>query len=184
MATAHATPIHTMVVGVFDNLAHARAAIEDLRRAGFRDGQIGFLARSTDRRPGTDTDDFNSAEGAGVGAAVGASLGGVAGLTLAAAAFPPTGPAVLGGALAAFLTSVAGGAAAGGLLGAVVGAGYTDEDHRWFEDELKRGRVLVTVHEADERAENARDILRKHNGTIREPSPIGTYGTGLPATPY
>jgi hypothetical protein len=184
MATAHATPIHTMVVGVFDDLGHARAAIEDLRRAGFRDGQIGFLARSTERAPGTDPEDFNAVEGAGVGAAVGAGLGGVAGLTLAAAALTPIGPALLGGALATFLTSVAGGAAAGGLLGAVAGAGYTDDDHRWFEDELKRGRMLVTVHDADERSEEARDILRKHDGTIREPSPVGTYGSGLPATPY
>ncbi|MBO0697800.1 MAG: hypothetical protein J2P46_05365 [Zavarzinella sp.] len=44
MDTTYAAPLHTMVIGVFDNTAHARAAVEDLRRAGFRDDQIGFLS--------------------------------------------------------------------------------------------------------------------------------------------
>jgi hypothetical protein len=42
----------------------------------------------------------------------------------------------------------------------------------------------VTIHDADQRAEDAREILRKHGATVREPSAVGTYGTGVPATPY
>jgi hypothetical protein len=112
MDAAHAAPVHTMVVGVFDDPAHARTAVEDLRRAGFGDDLIGFHTPS-----------------------------------------------------------------AGTLCPA-------EENIDWIARELAAGKSLVTVHEADERAEDAREVLRRHHGEIHEPSDIGTYGTGLPATPY
>jgi hypothetical protein len=111
MDTAHAAPVHTTVVGVFDDQAGARTAVEDLRRAGFADACIGLYA-------------------------------------------PGCGP------------------------------GACEENSRWFESELAAGKSVVTVHGADERAEEAREVLRHNHGTIHEPSDIGTYGAGLPATPY
>jgi hypothetical protein len=112
MDTAHAAPVHTTVVGVFDDEARARAAVEDLRRDGFADTCIGLYV------PG-------------------------------------------GGA-----------------------PGSCEENSDWFRKELADGKSIVTVHEADQRAEDAREVLRHHHGSIQEPSDIGTYGTGLPATPY
>jgi len=111
MATPLTAPVHTMVVGVFDDPAHARAATADLQSAGFRDDCVRFTA------PGSR---------------------------------PPAG----------------------------------DDHGDWEDDELNHGKTIVTVDEADERADEARGILRRHGGTIREPSPVGTYGTGLPATPF
>jgi hypothetical protein len=111
MPTAYESPIHTTVIGVFDNPDRARAAIDGLRVAGF---------------PTEDTR----------------------------------------------------------LIGRAPGSDVSVEDGRWFEAELRAGRTVVTVHDADQRAEEAREVLRAHGGAIREPSDIGTYGTGLPATPY
>ena len=114
MATPHTAPVHTMVVGVFDDPGHARAAETELRTAGFSDECICFIA-------------------------------------------PGSRPHAAG----------------------------SHADHGdWEQDELNDGKTILTVEEADERAEDARDIMRKHGATIREPSPIGTYGTGLPATPF
>jgi hypothetical protein len=111
MDAARTAPVHTTVVGVFDDLARARAALEELRRAGFGDNHIGFFG-------------------------------------------PGCAP------------------------------GDSEECGRGFEDELAAGKSVVIVHEADERAEEAREVIRRHEGSVREPSDIGTYGTGVPATPY
>ena len=111
MATPHTAPVHTMVVGVFDDSAHARNAVDELRIVGFSDQCVRYIA-------------------------------------------PGIHP-------------------------------KTHEEHGdWEESELKEGKTIVTVEEADERAEEVRHLLRKHGAIIREPSPVGTYGTGLPATPF
>jgi hypothetical protein len=193
MNMIQAPPIHTTVVGVFDDQAHARAAAEELRRAGFANEQIGFLGpdlrpqfEPKEVRSGFENDPTNTRweEGAGLGAAAGASVGAGVGLAAAAGLIPAIGPAVAGGALIGWLAGMGTGAAAGSLVGALVGLGIPEEEGRWYESELKAGRTMVTVQDADERAEDARSILRRHGATIREPSDVGTYGTGLPSTPY
>jgi hypothetical protein len=182
MATPVAEPIHTTVVGVFDTPANARAAIDDLCRAGFDNKCIGFITPG--KVAGELADGAQLAEGAGVGAAIGASIGGAAGMVAAAALLSPIGPAVVGGAVAAWLASVGAGAAAGSVLGALIGMGVSEEEGQWYESELKAGRSLVTVRDVDERAEEAREILRRDHGAVREPALIGSYGSGLPATPF
>jgi hypothetical protein len=118
MDTPYTDPIHTLVVGVFDDMHHARLAIAELRRAGFVDDQIDCT--SSGARPRVEATNAMSPDAAG----------------------------------------------------------------DWLEDEIKAGHTVVTVRDADQRAEEARELLREHGGSIREPSPVGTYGTGLPATPF
>jgi hypothetical protein len=118
MATPHTAPVHTLVVGVFEDVNRARVAVDDLQRAGFDEHQINC------------------------------TCGGARARVEAANDMSP------------------------------------DAGGDWLEDEIADGHTVVTVREADERAEDAREILRKHGGAIREPSPVGTYGTGLPATPF
>jgi len=118
MATVHATPIHTLVVGVFDDAAKAKAAVEELRRAGVDDDNVDCTCGG--ERPRIEAPNELSPDGRG----------------------------------------------------------------DWLDDEIGEGHTVVAVHNADERADDVRDLLRKHGATIREPSPIGSYGTGLPATPF
>jgi hypothetical protein len=179
---------HTTVVGVFPDPASARQAVAELRSAGFADNQIGVLAADsrTASEESTNPDSSHTLweEGAGVGAAAGAATGLGLGLAVAAGLIPAIGPVIAGGTLVALLASAGTGAAAGAVAGGLIGLGVPESDAEHYEQEVRSGRLLVTVHNADERADDARNILRRNNGTVREPTDIGTYGTGLPATPY
>src|ERR671932_308827 len=79
-------------------------------------------------------------EGAGIGAGVGAAFGGLA--------------------------AVAAGAAGGGLVGALIGHDFPEEEARFYESELKAGRVLVGV-KADERYTEVAEILQRFGGYDR-----------------
>ena len=169
------------VVGVFEDRAPAERAIEDLRRAGFRDDQIGIVTPSGEvaaggpagSPPETDT---------GGGAATGAVTGGVLGGILGAAAsllIPGLGPVLAGGILAATLGGAAIGAAAGGLLGALTGMGIPEEEARYYEREFRSGRTIVTV-QANGRYQEARDILRFYGAYDADAQP-GTAPVTEPA---
>ena len=118
METPYTAPVHTLVVGVFDDTAKARAALDELQRAGFEEDEIDCVCGGA--RPRVEATNEMSPDAGG----------------------------------------------------------------EWLEDELNDGHTVLTVQNADERADEVRSLLRKHGGTIREPSPVGTYGTGLPAAPY
>jgi uncharacterized protein (TIGR02271 family) len=108
-------------------------------------------------------------EGGVKGALTGGALGTIIGAG-AAALIPGVGPVLAGGILAGALTGGAAGLALGGLAGSLVGMGVPDEDARYYEDEFKQGRVLLTV-KADGRADEAREILERagaYDATRRE----------------
>jgi uncharacterized protein (TIGR02271 family) len=153
------------VVGVFEDHSHAQQAIHELKRAGFREDQIGITARR-DEATADDVDEGEgsyAAEGGVTGLATGAGLGALWGLGIVAGVLSPIGPAIAGGALAAVLTSAAAGAAAAGLTGALIGLGIPKEEAEFYEGELQSGRVIVTVR-ADGRQAEASAILRRYGG--------------------
>src|SRR5437588_5269065 len=94
-----ATP-RTTIVGVFDSRPQAQHALDELRRAGFREGQVALVAKRPDQE-GIEVTDLDAAraaqvtgeskaeEGAGAGAAVGAVAGGLMALP---ALIPGVGP--------------------------------------------------------------------------------------------
>ncbi len=185
------TATHPMLVGVFPGFAEARHAVEDLRRAGFRDDQIGVLGPDRGEAPaaehtGLPNDPLGTRweEGAGIGAATGATAGVGLGLAVAAGLISPIGPVIAGGALVALLASASAGAASGAVVGGILGAGVPEDHARIYEGELQAGRVLVTVHPADGQEDAAREVLRRHGGVPHGQPDIGIYGTGVPATPY
>ncbi len=55
------------------------------------------------------------------------------------------------------------GAAAGGVVGALVGEGVPEQTAQWYQEAIKAGSVLVTVH-ADDRARDARETLQRWGG--------------------
>jgi hypothetical protein len=90
----------------------------------------------------------------------GGAVGGAMGL-VAALLIPGIGPVVAGGVLAAVLGGAGLGSVAGGFLGAFVNLGIPEQKARHYEQELRAGRTIVTVH-ADTRQREAVDILRQH----------------------
>jgi hypothetical protein len=187
------TATHPILVGVFPGYAEARRAVEELRRAGFRDDQLGVLGPDlgaapppAERGSGLPNDPLGThwEEGAGIGAAAGATAGAGLGLAVAAGLLPPLGPVIAGGTLVALLASVGAGAAAGTAVGGILGLGIPEDDARIYEGELRAGRVLVTVRPEGEQDAAARRVLRDLGGVPQGAPDIGTYGTGVPATPY
>lgn len=196
MTTRRAT-----VIGVFSDRDKAQAAVDELRRAGFQDDQIGLVARHpadtashpaghnvARERTGLPSDPTHSRweEGAGLGAAAGAATGTGLGLAVAAGLMTGVGPFIVGGTLAAILASAGTGAAVGTILGALVGLGVPEEEATYYDQEFKTGRTIVTVR-ADDRSPEAWDILARHGaydferrGDAAEEVP----GAGLEATPY
>jgi len=173
------------VVGIFDDYRQADEAIGELRRAGFRDDEIGILSRTTvTSETGIVNDPTHSRweEGAGIGAAAGAITGTGLGLAVAAGLIPGVGPVIVGGALAAMLASAGAGAAVGTVLGALIGLGIPEEESQFYESEFKAGRTLVTVR-AGSRNEQAWQILRRH-GAHEPATAAAAFGTGVEATPY
>src|SRR6187399_3033994 len=165
MATA---TVLSTTVGVFPNRESAEKAITDLKKAGYRDEQIGLVARDASGKP-VKTDGAgktNAGEGAAIGAAAGAGAMALGSLAVSFGVIPVIGPILAVGPLAAALISAAGGAAVAGIAGALIGWGIPEEDAKYYEGEVKAGRFLVTV-DRDDRMDDTRGTFTRHGGYDR-----------------
>jgi hypothetical protein len=99
--------------------------------------------------------------GAGIGAVAGsAALGWVA--TLTALAIPGLGPFLVVGPI---IGALAGGAA-GGAVGALTAVGIPEQEAKLYEDRLKKGGILVSVHTDDMAlVDRAKTILSQTGAT-------------------
>lgn len=143
----HRSNPQTIAVGLFDDRSKAQEAIRELKRQGFTDEQIGVAAKHDEGLgEGYDpTEASRAGTGAGAGAVAGLGLGSLWGMGIVAGLLPAIGPAIAGGMLAAIVASAAAGAAAGGIVGALVGLGIPEEDAKYYQSEVERGSILVTV---------------------------------------
>jgi uncharacterized protein (TIGR02271 family) len=151
------------VVGVFEDRTNADRAVSELRKAGFRDDQIGVAMRHSDASDETATTPVDYSEagsGALTGALAGMGLGALAGLGVLAGVIPVVGPAIAGGTLGVILSNAAAGAGIAGLAGALIGHGVPEEEANYYHGEFEAGRVIVTV-KADGRYDDAAVILRR-----------------------
>jgi len=176
------------VVGVFDSRAQAHQAVEALRHAGFSDANITTVMHR-DLHGDVEVTDNDASKAAmvsgeskaGEGAAAGAVTGGVLGAALgvATALIPGVGPVLSIGTLAATIFGAGAGAAGGGFVGALIGQDFPEEEARFYERELKAGRVLVGV-KANDRITEAADLMRRSGGydaVTRPATPVGAAGS-------
>jgi len=168
------SPQRTAIVGVFEDRKDADRAIGELRKAGFRDDQIGVVMRHDEgmAQPEHVDDDSHAGTGAITGAVAGLGLGALAGLGVLSGMIPVVGPAIAAGTLGVILSNAAAGAGVAGLVGALIGAGIPEEEAHYYQGEFEAGRAIVTVH-AEGRADEATAILRRH----------GAYDMGSRSTP-
>lgn len=168
------------IAAVFDNWQAANNALMELERAGFDSDRIG-IARLDGERQDVVVDKTYKDGGKSVakGVGTGAVLGGATGLAAALASLliPGVGPIVAGGVLATTFGAAAGtaiagagigagvGAAAGGLIGSLSSLGFSDEEARYYESEIRAGRTLLTVSPGFNDAE-ARRILSANGGRL------------------
>jgi hypothetical protein len=163
------TERRSTVIGVFDDRAHAVAAIKELYQAGFAENQIGIAGRHNEgnttvtETPAVAGHGSGAATGAVTGAVAGASLGGLVGLGVTAGIIPVLGPVIAGGTLAVILANAAGGAAIGAALGVATGETYPQDQSEYYEREFEAGRTIVTVN-AGSRSDDAVTILHRNGG--------------------
>jgi len=169
------------VVGVFADRDRAREAIEALKDAGFAGDSISIL--SPDRHATQDIAEetgTHAGSGAATGAVAGGVLGGLGGwlVGIGALAIPGIGPVIAAGAFATALGGAMLGAGVGAIAGALVGMGVPEEDAKFYEEEAKAGRTLVTVR-ADGRYDDAQRVLREYGAYDVESRHMGTAAAGV-----
>ena len=162
-------------VSAFESREHAEQALGGLRDAGFRDEDVGWAMRHGDAPEGVENKANDAAGGAVTGALTGGALGAL-GAAAAMALIPGIGPFIGGGILATVLTGAGAGAAAGGLLGALTGLGVDEEEAKYYDEEFRAGRPVMTVNAGD-RHDEAREIFRRHGGYDYETRRGATGGT-------
>jgi hypothetical protein len=149
-----------IVVGVFDVPRNAQYSIQELRKAGFLDDNIGVVSHGEEKYTEKKRSENSPGSGAAAGSVVGAGAGGLWALGIAAGILPGIGPVIAGGLLASILASATLGAATGGVAGALIGLGVREDDAIHYENEFKAGRTVITVKAAG-RFEEAQTILRE-----------------------
>jgi hypothetical protein len=164
----------SIAVGAFQSVSSAQDAVRALKKAGFREDQIGIVSpdHSASTTVGTAVKTSHVAETAATGVAAGAGVGALWALGIAAGILPVIGPIVAGGILASVLSSAAGGAAIAGVVGALIGLGIPEEDAHYYEGEFKSGRTIVTV-KAEGRYQEAQQILTSYKAYSRETMKTG-----------
>src|SRR3954469_13854274 len=141
----------------------AEHIVLELKQAGFTSDDISALL--PDRRG---TRDFahehhtkapeGATTGGVLGLGLGAGLGWLAGI--GALAIPGVGPFIAAGPIMAALGGAAVGTATGGLIGALVGMGIPEREAKVYNDTVRGGGALVSVHTGDaEKQQRAREIL-------------------------
>lgn len=103
-------------------------------------------------------------EGAVTGATTGGVLGGSLGLLagIGALAIPGLGPFIAAGPIMAALSGSAIGGSLGLLIGALVGSGIPEYEAKKYEEGLKKGNILISVHtDNDEELKLAEEIMKK-----------------------
>src|SRR5207244_13478774 len=111
----------TALFATFEDRRQAERFVAELKRAGFKDEELGVLTPHAVSHP--------VEEGAAAGAVTGGALGAVAG-AVATGLIPGVGPVIAAGLLAGVLGGGAAGAATGGVLGALIGLGVPEEEAR------------------------------------------------------
>ncbi len=177
-------------VGVFTTRTQAQKAINELKTLGFKDEQIGLVARDESTGKGEYTGHSGLAndpthtrweEGSGIGAAAGAATGTGLGLAVAAGLLTPVGPLIAGGALIALIASAGAGATVGTIVGGLVGLGVKEEDATFYQDEVHAGRYVVTVN-AGSRASEVKALFTRYEGYDRTSAPAATAHTSTATT--
>lgn len=171
----------TTLVATFDDQEGAEVAIDRLRDAGYDREQIGIAAQDADGTHTRLVEEHGNAAGPGAlgGLVTGAAAGGAIGW-LGLAAIPAIGPFLAGGAIGSALLGAAAGGATGGILGGLLGLGIPRHEAEMYEQEVRSGRTILTVHgpnavaaEAIMRDAGATDVRAHDVETERVGEPVG-----------
>ncbi len=150
---------------IADTEERATHIVEAARDAGFSNDDISVLFPDTETTRAFAHEKHTKApEGATTGAVTGGVLGGVAGwlVGLGTLAIPGLGPFVAAGPIMSALAGVAAGATAGGLAGLLIGLGVPEYEAKRYENRIRGGNILISVHTEDgNEVSRAKDLFKR-----------------------
>lgn len=165
------------VFGIARSETHAQEVLEKLQNAGFYPEYMSALFQDSKGRYNTENitkpkgggmgheKHTKASEGAASGAAIGGIIGGTIGLLagIGSLAIPGLGAFIAAGPLMAALSGSAVGGSVGLLVGALTGLGIPEYEAKRYENRLKTGGVLLSVHvETSEEIDRAKQIFEKN----------------------
>lgn len=162
------------IVGMFDNYSSAENAASQIKQSGLRTDDISILAKQNNESNTETTMSNESNNGTGIhdnisdGVVTGTVLGGLAGLVIGIGTVMVPGLGVI--AAAGPIVGLLSGAVTGGVVGGLVDLGIPEDDSKSFENDIRMGRILLTMNAQDENTDRIVSIL-KNCGAIR----IETY---------
>lgn len=137
------------VFGIYKMRREAENAVNALRTNGFDTKDISvLLPEDMGKQDHFHLKASKIPEGAVAGASAGAVLGGTLSLlaSIGTLMIPGVGPFIAAGPLLSALAGIGLGGTAGALAGGLAAYGISEVDARRYEELLKEGRVLVSVH--------------------------------------
>lgn len=140
------------VFGTTRDFSQANALVTRLQESGFASSDISILAPDTEgRHDFGHVKETKAPEGVATGATTGGIVGGVLGLLagIGLLAIPGAGPFIAAGPIMGALSGLGIGATAGGILGGLIGLGIPEFEARLYEEKLKNGNYLISVHTDD-----------------------------------
>ncbi len=160
------------IAGVFDSKEAANAAVSMLLNTGFNKEDISLIvsdnAHHTIFPHPVDDESSNAIKSGAVGALFGGALGAlIASLTLVGVVVVPGSGLLMAGPLMAALTGAGAGAAIGGLSGALISAGFSVDEAKRYEEEIRHGKAVIIVQAANVMTKAARTALHSSHGTIK-----------------
>lgn len=140
-----------MITAVFHDRESADRAYRAITDRGYdRDDVNMVMSDETRSKHFTTADgepDNKALEGAGAGAGIGGTIGAIAGAIAAigtSLVIPGLG-LVVAGPVAAALAGAGAGSMTGGLVGALVGSGIPEDRAKVYEDNVKKGGIVMGV---------------------------------------
>jgi uncharacterized membrane protein len=159
--SGRSTPPNECVVGVYDSIEQAEAAVRALGAAGLASEHVSLVRRHLDPT-GEVAKNLNLGDDSLRDAAVGSALGGLAGMAGAATLLSITGIGLI--LLTGPIVTLTG-AIVGAFLGAMRGWGIHDTHIREYESLVEQGKVLVVVAGRPSEVEKAERLLRETRAT-------------------
>jgi uncharacterized membrane protein len=154
----------TSVFCIATSHSQAERIVENLQKAGFPAAEISVLLPADEGKHDIGHVKSSKApEGATTGAVTGGVTGGVIGLLagIGALAIPGVGPLIAAGPIIAALSGAAVGGATGGIVGGLIGLGIPEIEAKRYEEKLKAGNYLISVHAQDgDRKDLAKNIFK------------------------
>jgi Heat induced stress protein YflT domain len=141
---------HTAVFGIYPDAAKAEQAVSLLESAGFSRDSLSVLAPDQESAEKFAHEKHTKApEATTAGVISGGAIGGLIGLMAGAGApftFPGVGLLLAAVPLAGALAGLGVGGAGGGIIGALIGIGIPEYEAKRYDNTLRGGGVLFSVH--------------------------------------